>query len=152
MNKLSAFTTFVKERRKILASIFLTLGMLSSMFVVIIFLQRPQTYLSEAGSSEVIFKNSLGEILPTNEEGLIISESSEVIVELNPKKPPQFYKITEIPSELDQAQLKQYENPPIKFAYKFQNVHNNLATLFVEFLYPDGNSQKIVSPIQIDNS
>lgn len=152
VNKLSAFTTFVKEKHKILASVFLTLGMLSSMFVVIIFLQRPQAYLSEAASNEVIFKNSLGEILPTNESGLIISQSSEVIVELNPKETPQYYKIAEDLSELDQTQLKPYENPPITFAYKFQNVQNNLLTLFVEFLYPGGASQKIVSSAQIDHS
>lgn len=43
-----SLTTFIEEKRKILASVFLTLGMLSSTVVVIILLQRPQTYLSKA--------------------------------------------------------------------------------------------------------
>ena len=136
MNALSTIITFIQENRKNLTSVFLILGILSATLVVVILLQRSQTYLSEAESSEVVFKNFLKEILPTNEKDLIISESLEVIVELHPKEIPQSYKIGETPLELAQAQLKPYENPPITFTYTFKNLQDNVATLLIEFLYP----------------
>ncbi|OGH24053.1 MAG: hypothetical protein A2698_00820 [Candidatus Levybacteria bacterium RIFCSPHIGHO2_01_FULL_42_15] len=152
MNALSTIITFIQENRKNLTSVFLILGILSATLVVVILLQRSQTYLSEAESSEVVFKNFLKEILPTNEKDLIISESLEVIVELHPKEIPQSYKIGETPLELAQAQLKPYENPPITFTYTFKNLQDNVATLLIEFLYSDGTSKKAVSSIQINGS
>lgn len=143
---------FIQEKRKILISLFLTIGMLAGAADLIIFLQRPQTYLSEAASSEVIFKNSFEEILPTNEDGVFLSESAMVIVELNPKIVPQFYKIGETPLDIERAELKPYANPPIKFDYKFKTVNNNTSTLFVEFSYPDKTVKKIISLVRISSS
>lgn len=51
VNKLSGIISFIKEKRKILASFFLIIGMFSSTIVVIIFSQRSQTYLSRASDS-----------------------------------------------------------------------------------------------------
>lgn len=43
--------TFIKEKRKILISLFLTIGILGAMVDSIILIQRPQTYRSKAASS-----------------------------------------------------------------------------------------------------
>ena len=50
MNKLSVFTSFIEEKRKILASVFLTLGMLSSTIFIVILSQRPQNIRSRASN------------------------------------------------------------------------------------------------------
>ena len=142
MNRLSAFVDFIKRKRKILASLFLTLGIFSASVDVFILTQRPQTYKSKAAISEVVFKNQSDEVLPDNLDGLSLSGSSEVVVELNPPNTPQSYKIGESPSELDSAQVIPYQNPPVKFNYKFQNLTNNVGTIFVEFIYPDGKTQR----------
>ena len=126
--------------------------MLTAAADLIILLQRPQTYLSEAANSEVIFKNSFDETLPTNEDGIFISESPMVIVELNPKAAPTFYKIGETPVEIEQTQSRPYQNPPVKFAYEFKLANNNVSTLFVEFVYADNTAQEIISLIQINSS
>lgn len=149
MDKLSAVISFIKEKRKILASLFLSIAILSAILDGVILIQRPKTFHSKAANLVVVFKNSSQEVLPTNKEGLPISNSLEVVVELNPVKIPQFYKITENPSEFSKLEQKSFE-PPVKFAYKFQNVQNKKATLFVEFLYPDNTTQRVVSSVEID--
>lgn len=47
---LSSITTFIKEKRKILISLFFTVGILSATVDSIILVQRPQTYKSKAAS------------------------------------------------------------------------------------------------------
>lgn len=142
---------FITQNRKILISLFLIIGVFSAIIDGVIIAQRPQVFRSKASSSAVILKNSLEAALPLGEDGLPVSESAEIIVELNPTNPPQSYKFAETPLELSQVELKPYENPPVKFAYKFKETQNNIVTLFVEFLYPDGTSQKTVSSVRITN-
>lgn len=124
--------------------------MLSTTLGFTIFLQRPQVYLSKAANPEVILKDLSEKTLPVNEEGLQISQSLEVIVELSPKEIPQFYKIAESSGDLDKAQPISYERPPVTFPYTFKNVQGNIAILFIVFLYSDKTSQKIVYSVLID--
>ena len=51
MNKLSAIITFIKEKRKILASLLLIIGMFASTVFVMILSQRPQDIRSKASES-----------------------------------------------------------------------------------------------------
>lgn len=51
MNKLSAIIVFIKEKRKILASLFLIIGMFSSIIFVMILSKRPQDIRSKASES-----------------------------------------------------------------------------------------------------
>ena len=142
---------FIKQNRKFLISVFLTIGMLSSLIDVVILTQRPQNLRSKASSSEVIFKSSTGEILPLNKDNIPVSGSLDVIVELNPQTVPLSYKITQNPLELPQIEPKQFTTSPLKLNYNFQNISNNLATLFVEFLYADGSTKEIVSLVEINS-
>ena len=112
VNTIVSLTTFITEKRKILISAFFMLGMFCSTFALTIFLQRPQVYLSKAANTEVIVKNLFEEVLPVNEEGLPISQSLDVIVALNPKEIPQYYKIAETSVALDTVQPIPYERPP----------------------------------------
>lgn len=50
VNILSAVIDFIRQKRKILASLFFTIAILSSMVDVFILVQRPQTYKSKAAS------------------------------------------------------------------------------------------------------
>lgn len=147
MNKLSAIISFIKEKRKILASLFLTLGIFSALIDVLILTQRPQTYSSKAAIAEVVFKNQSDEVLPINQDGLSIAPSSEVVVELNPPGIPKSYKIGENPAGLDQAPQTAYQNPPVKFSYTFKNLPNNTGTIFVEFIYPDGEIKRVTTSV-----
>lgn len=52
MSKLTTVADFIKEKRALLISLFLTLGILSSLVSVIIVVQRPQIFLSKAASSK----------------------------------------------------------------------------------------------------
>lgn len=117
---------------------------------VLIVFQHPQIFKSNASNPYVVFKNASGEILSVNQDNIPVSESSEVFIELNPLKQPQFYKIAETPAELVQASQKPYQSPA-KFAFQFKNIQNNSATLFVEFIYPDKTSEKITSSIKINS-
>lgn len=142
---------FITQNRKILVSVFLTIGMLNALVDVVILTQRTQIFRSRASSSEVIFKNTSGEVLPLNKDKQPISDSLEVIVELNPQTRPSSYKIAKDLTELTRIESNTYTTHPLRLNYKFQKVQNNVPTLFVEFFYSDGSSKKIVSTVEISN-
>ncbi len=150
MNKLFSAINFIKNQRKVLISVFLTTGILSAMVDVLIVFQHPKIFKSNASSPYVVFKNASGQVLFVNKDNIPTSESPEVIIELNPSKQPRSYKVSETPNGLAQMEPKPYQ-PPVKFAYQFKNIHNNLSTLFVEFLYSDGSFQKVTSSIEINS-
>jgi len=58
VNKLSEIIDFIKKKRKILASFFLTIGILSSLIDVLILVQRPHDVRSKATESNVEVKLS----------------------------------------------------------------------------------------------
>ncbi len=148
---LKTMIDFIKRNRKILVSVFLTIGMLSALVDVVILTQRTQIFNSQANSSEVVFKSITGESLPLNKDNFPISDSLEVIVELNPKAIPSSYKIAQSPTEFTKLEPKKFTTHPLKLSYRFQKVQNNLGTLFIEFFYTNGSSKNIVAPIEISN-
>ena len=53
MSKLSSIVDFIRGKRKILISLFLTIGILSSLVDALILVSRPQTYRSKASSDQI---------------------------------------------------------------------------------------------------